>query len=184
MTVLTKRAFARTAACLLVLGYAHCEGKHQLDNSVIDAFKVFQNIPYATTIYDIDGDGDLDCVTAVRTEFSENPQETTYALLLKGPTGNQTRNMMYHIKPGPTPDTTHFTVDDDNDLVLEAQLYYTDYRNCVVMGYPFEGIPECLLWTTKNHSADVPQYCMLEYKKFCKDAGMPFDEESCAQFIG
>ncbi|XP_077513053.1 uncharacterized protein LOC144124291 [Amblyomma americanum] len=86
-----------------------CEAKHDIAN----AFKIFENFPSAVALYDIDQDGDLDCMTAERTEFSNNPRQATYILSLKGLNGHQARNITYRIRPGPTPDATLFTINED-----------------------------------------------------------------------
>ncbi|KAH6937727.1 hypothetical protein HPB50_003716 [Hyalomma asiaticum] len=102
--------------------------------------EVLRTFPYVIAIYDVDRDGDLDCVAAVRTEFIEEPLETTYVLFFEGLGKHQPFNLTYDIRPGPTPDKTHFTVGDDYDLVQEAHFDYTDYQNCVIMDYPFRGV--------------------------------------------
>nr|XP_037285426.1 uncharacterized protein LOC119178339 isoform X2 [Rhipicephalus microplus] len=154
MANVTKRAFGTLSALILVLAEVLGEGKDPSGSSVVDAFKIFRTFPHGTTIFDIDGDGDLDCVTAVRTEFNEDPLETTYVLLFKGLGGREPRNISFHIKPGRTPDRTQFTVDD-----------------------------ECVLWTTQDTFHEMPEDCMLEYGKSCKDAVKPYDEEICAEFV-
>ncbi|KAL1439533.1 hypothetical protein MTO96_001298 [Rhipicephalus appendiculatus] len=183
MANVTKRAFAISAATFLVLALVGSQASHQSDNNVVDAFKIFRTIPRATAIYDIDGDGELDCVTAVRTELSEDPLETTYVLLFKGIGGNEPRNISFHIKPGRTSDATSFTIDDDSDFVQDAHFHYTNYQNCAVMEQPFRGVHECVLWTTSDTFAEVPEDCMLEYKNSCKDATKAYDEDSCAELV-
>uniref|UniRef100_A0A034WYY5 Lipocalin 15 n=1 Tax=Rhipicephalus microplus TaxID=6941 RepID=A0A034WYY5_RHIMP len=183
MANVTKREFGTLLALFLVLAEVFGEGKDPSDTSVVDAFKIFRTLPHGTTIFDMDGDGDLDCVTAVRTEFSEDPLETTYVLLFKGLGGKEPRNVSFHIKPGRTPDRTQFTVDDDYDFVQHARFHYTNYQNCAAMEQPFRGVRECVLWTTQDTFREMPEDCMLEYRKSCKDAVKPYDEESCAEFV-
>lgn len=183
MVEITKAAFATMAALVLALPHVRGEAKHQLDHGVPDAFKAFRVFQYVTAISDTDLDGDLDCVSAVRTDFSEEPLQATYVLLLKGLGVHQPRNLTYHVKPGPTPDVTLFTVDDDYDNVQESHFHYTDYKNCAILDFPFEGRPECLMWTTKDTLGDVPEECIRQYKDACGDAVKPYDEESCAAFI-
>ncbi|KAL1478603.1 hypothetical protein MTO96_034963 [Rhipicephalus appendiculatus] len=183
MANVTNRALARTVTFLLVLAHVHGEVSHRSDDSVLDTFDVLRALPRAVAIYDIDGDGDRDCVTAVRTEFSEEPQKATYVLQFKGLGGTQPRNVTFHITPGSTPDTNQFTLDDDYDFVQVARFYYTNYKNCAVMDHPFENVHECILWTTSESFHDIPEDCMIEYEKTCKDAAKPYDEDSCAKFI-
>ncbi|KAL1439532.1 hypothetical protein MTO96_038703 [Rhipicephalus appendiculatus] len=140
MASITKRAFARNFTFLLILVHVRGEGEHHSDTSVVDAFKIFRTLPRGTAIFDVDGDGDLDCVTAVRTEFSEDPLETTFVLQFKGLGGNRPQNISFHIKPGRTPDATRFTVGDDYDFVQDAHFYYTNYKNCAVMEQPFRDV--------------------------------------------
>ncbi|KAL3245338.1 hypothetical protein MRX96_047001 [Rhipicephalus microplus] len=183
MANVTKRAIGTLLALFLVLAEVLGEGKDPSDSSVVDAFKIFRTFLHGTTIFDMDGDGDLDCVTAVRTEFNEDPLETTYVLLFKGLGGREPRNISFHIKPGRTPDRTQFTVDDDYDFVQHARFQYTNYENCAVMEQPFRGVRECVLWTTQDTFHEMPEDCMLEYRKSCKNAAKPYDEKSCAEFV-
>lgn len=182
MANVTKRALVTKVTFLLVLAHACGEASYRSDDKILDTFDVMRALPHAVAIYDVDDDGDLDCVTAVRTEFSEEPQRATYVLLFKGVGGNQPRNVTFHITHGSTPDTNRFTLDDDYDFVQEARFYYTNYQNCAIMEHPFAGLQECILWTTIDSFHDIPENCMLEYKNTCKDAAKPYDEESCSEF--
>ncbi|KAK8758205.1 hypothetical protein V5799_004165 [Amblyomma americanum] len=75
-------------ALLLVFQLTPCKAKDQLEHEAVDAFKAFENFPYAIALYDIDKDGDLDCLTAIRTEFNKDPLSATYVLFLKGLNGH------------------------------------------------------------------------------------------------
>lgn len=183
MTGIAKAAFA--VISLLALGLTNVRGEtnHKQERDVVDAFEIFRTIPYAVAVYDVDNDGDLDCLTTVRTDFSEEPLSATYVFLLRGLGGHESRNITYHIKPGPTPDRVPYTMDDDNDFVQEGHFIYTDYKSCTVMEFLFEGKQECLLWTTKDSLHNVPEHCMDEYNDICSDAVKIYDEESCAAFV-
>ncbi|XP_075538242.1 uncharacterized protein LOC142572778 [Dermacentor variabilis] len=183
MAGITKAIFATMAALVFALPPACGEAKHQLVHNVTDAFKSLRAFPYALAIYDADLDGDLDCVYAVRTDFSDEPQQATYVLLLNGIGGNQPRNITYHIKPGPAPDVTSFTIDEDYDNVEECHFDYTDYKNCLILEFPFVAGQDCLLWITKEAFVDMPEECMRQYVDTCDDALNSYDEESCAAFI-
>ncbi|KAL1469405.1 hypothetical protein MTO96_041065, partial [Rhipicephalus appendiculatus] len=93
------------------------------------------------------------------------------------------RNVTVRVTPGSTPDTDHFTLDDDYDFVQEGHFYYTNYKNCAVMEHPYGGVRECLLWTMTETFHDIPEDCMAEYKNTCKDATKPYDEESCSELL-
>nr|XP_037285592.1 uncharacterized protein LOC119178485 [Rhipicephalus microplus] len=179
----TKRALVRTSTFLLLLAHALGEVSHRFDDNVLDTFDILRFFDRGVAIYDVDGDGDLDCVTAVRTEFIEEPLGATYVLLFKGLGGNQPRNITIHATPGPTPETDRFKIDDDYDFVQEGQFYYTNYKNCVVMEHPYEGVRECLLWTMTKTFHDIPDDCMTVYKNTCKDAMKPYDKESCSEIF-
>ncbi|XP_075538238.1 uncharacterized protein LOC142572777 [Dermacentor variabilis] len=182
MAANTKAAFSVIYMLALALTNVRAEGKHQLERGIVDAFQLFRTFPYAVAVYDVDNDGDLDCLTTVRTNFMEEPLSATYVFILKGLGGNESRNITYHIKPGPTPDMVFYTVDDDYDFVQVGHFIYSDYKSCAVVGFPFGGRQECILWTTKDVLNDVPEHCMDQYKDICGDAVNLYDEESCAAF--
>ncbi|XP_054932095.1 uncharacterized protein [Dermacentor andersoni] len=170
------------AASVLALPSARSEAKHQLVHGVTDAFKTLRAFPYVMSIYDADADGDLNCVYAVRTDFSDEPLQATYVLLVNGIGGRQPRNITYHIKPGPSPDVTLFTIDDDYDNVHECHFDYTDYKNCVILEFLFVGGQDCLLWITKEALADIPEECMRQYVDTCDQVPKSYDEETCDAF--
>ncbi|XP_077515171.1 uncharacterized protein LOC144125558 [Amblyomma americanum] len=167
--------------CIVLLSppLTSCEAKHD----TVDAFKIFENFPSAVALYDIDQDGDLDCMTAERTELSNNPRHATYILSLKGLNGHQARNITFHITPGPTPDIKLFTVNEDYDHELQGRFIYTDYVNCAIDEFPIDNRQECILWVNTEVKDNVPQSCLDQFQENCENGVLAYDEDSCGQLL-
>uniref|UniRef100_A0A131YQF8 Lipocalin n=1 Tax=Rhipicephalus appendiculatus TaxID=34631 RepID=A0A131YQF8_RHIAP len=155
----------------------HAEN-HQSKPDVVDAFKALAAFPYAVAMADNDDSGDLNCMTAVRTKFSKKPPVFVYASFMKGRKGDN-RTITYHIKPGPTIDTTEFTVDDDYDHTSQAHYLFSDYKNCIIMELPIYGKQECVLWTRAKKADNVPAICKEQLQEKCKNAVISYDENTC-----
>ncbi|KAH7961747.1 hypothetical protein HPB52_011863 [Rhipicephalus sanguineus] len=69
--------------------FAQGEAKHRLQHDVTDAFKMFEIFPVAIAIFDTDKDGDLDCLTTVRSNYDEKDHKVTYTWLLAGLNGHE-----------------------------------------------------------------------------------------------
>ncbi|KAH6940032.1 hypothetical protein HPB50_024043 [Hyalomma asiaticum] len=179
MESVIQTALATIAALLLVIVDVHGEVTQQEDSSVVDAFKVFRAMPSVVAIYDIDHDGDLDCATAVQTELTEEPEEATYVLQLKSLGGRPPFNLTYHAKRGPAPNTPYFTLGDDYYIVQQNHIDYTDYQNCVVMGYPYKDVQECILWVTEALKDDVPQGCVDYFDDNCDSKKESYVKDAC-----
>ncbi|XP_075535409.1 uncharacterized protein LOC142570998 [Dermacentor variabilis] len=153
----------------------------ETQDDVSDIMKVFETHPYGVAIFDIDNDGDLDCLTAVRTKFDNDGPTADYVWLLKGLNGHVKKNITYHFEKGDAPDKAFVTVDDDDRQNQEARAIYADYQTCAVLDIPYNGKPECTLWTTDEVKDNVPSQCTEQYKKNCEVEVVVYDKESCSQ---
>ncbi|KAL3248429.1 hypothetical protein MRX96_056488 [Rhipicephalus microplus] len=115
---------------------------------------------------DTDDSGDLDCMITHRTKFSKQPPRFGRAIT-------------YHIKPGPTIDTTEFTVDDDYSHVSQAHFLFSDYKDCILMELPIYDKPECVLWTKEKNADNVPAICKQQLEEKCENATISYDEKTC-----
>ncbi|XP_054931999.1 uncharacterized protein [Dermacentor andersoni] len=147
---------------------------------VPDIMKIFETHPYGVAIFDIDNDGDLDCLTAIRTKYDNDGPSADYVWLLKGLKGHVKKNITYHFKKGDAPDKAFVTVDDDPQN-QEARAFYADFQTCAVLDIPYNGKPECTLWTTDEVKDNVPSQCTEQYKKNCEVEVVVYDKESCSQ---
>ncbi|XP_077494796.1 uncharacterized protein LOC144105552 isoform X2 [Amblyomma americanum] len=176
---------ALVAACTLLLAFplASCKAKHQLEHeTMVDAFKALAISPYGVALYDIDKDGDLDCLAATRTEFSMDPPRATYILAFKGANGHIT-NFTYHLRQGPTPDTNVVVINNDNDHPLTNHYFYSDYKNCIVLEFPILNHQECVLWVTRAATENTPQICIDQFQDNCDDGTLTYDKDTCADMV-
>nr|XP_037285365.1 uncharacterized protein LOC119178273 isoform X1 [Rhipicephalus microplus] len=150
----------------------------QSQPDVVDAFKALAAFPYAVAMADTDDSGDLDCMITHRTKFSKQPPRFGYASSIKGRNGVN-RAITYHIKPGPTIDTTEFTVDDDYSHVSQAHFLFSDYKDCILMELPIYDKPECVLWTKEKNADNVPAICKQQLEEKCENATISYDEKTC-----
>ncbi|XP_077512459.1 uncharacterized protein LOC144123516 [Amblyomma americanum] len=171
----------RVCTLLPFLQVASSNADHQLKHDIPSAFKSFENFPSAVAFYDLDKDGDLECLTAERTEFKEDPLSATYIFSFKGLKGHEKRDIIFRVYPGTTPDTNVFTMNDDNDHRLTNHFIYSDYKNCAVMEFPFDNRQECTLWVSPEVKDGVPQSCIDQYHEYCGDGVMAYNKETCAQ---
>ncbi|XP_077515169.1 uncharacterized protein LOC144125557 isoform X2 [Amblyomma americanum] len=167
---------------LLAVPEGWCKANHQLKHGVADAFKIFRDFDYGVGILDIDQDGKLDCVTARRTEFDKNGPSATYVWILPGPNGKEKKNVTLHIRAGSAPNKPVFTVGDGGAPEQAANFIYADYKTCSVFELPFDGVQECMLWTSKESKDDVPQHCVEQFEDNCDLKNAAYDKDTCSQF--
>ncbi|XP_075538243.1 uncharacterized protein LOC142572779 [Dermacentor variabilis] len=150
-------------------------------DGVADIMKVFEKHPYGVAILDTDNDGDLDCLTAVRTKFDKDGPSADYVWLLKGLNGHVKTNITVHFEKGDAPDKAFVTIDDDDGPQQEARAIYADFQTCAVMEIPYNGNPQCMLWTTDEVKDNVPDKCTEQFRKNCDVEVVAYDKESCSQ---
>ncbi|KAL3218061.1 hypothetical protein MRX96_031848 [Rhipicephalus microplus] len=159
----------------ILLGLA---ADHQSKDDVVDAFKAMAAFPYAVALADTDWDGDLDCMVAVRREYSNDPPRVVFDTFMKRPNG-EIRQITYRIKPGPTIDSVEFTVNDDYDHVFEGHFFFSDYKDCLIMEFPIDNKPMCAMWTLKTIAGDIPAICTEKLQASCEGAVIAYDEDTC-----
>ncbi|XP_077519953.1 uncharacterized protein LOC144129741 [Amblyomma americanum] len=145
-----------------------------------NAFQIFESFPYAISIFDEDQDGDLDCVRAKRTQFDKDAPSVTYVWLIKG---HNPRNITFHVKPGPTPDTSSYTMDEDYDHEYIAHFFYSDFKSCVIHDFPHKDKEECMMWVSVEAVDNIPQICTDKYLENCDVQIMVYDKDSCGEFM-
>nr|XP_037285192.1 uncharacterized protein LOC119178133 [Rhipicephalus microplus] len=162
---------------------AQGEAKHRLQHNVTDAFKMFRNFPVAVAMFDTDNDGDLDCLTTVRSNFDEEGHKATYTWLLPGVNGHERRNVTFDLREGPSPDKTVFTPEDGDGSEQIANFIYSDNEHCTVLEIPYKNVQECILWMNPKDLKAVPQHCLDYYEDNCDMQNPAYDEESCGPLI-
>ncbi|KAL1417440.1 hypothetical protein MTO96_026789 [Rhipicephalus appendiculatus] len=169
--------------CLLLeMPYGSSQGKakHQLQREIPDAAKVFAGFRSGLALFDIDNDGDLDCVSTVQEDYDESVPSATYMWLLKGMNGHEARNETYLVIPGAKHGEFLFK-DIDSDGPLKTGYYdYTDYKTCVVMRMPYRSYEECVLWVTEEVKDDIPQNCKDYFEDNCENAKLSYDKKICS----
>ncbi|KAL1417439.1 hypothetical protein MTO96_026788 [Rhipicephalus appendiculatus] len=168
----------------LAVGNINGKPKHQLPEKPADAAKVFDSFPSVVAIFDVDRDGDLECLTAVRTDYDKTAQSTKYVWLLKGTQGHGPRNETFLAVPGTKPGDVLFkNIDDDGPLRI-GRYEYSDYKNCVVLRAPYKGWEECMLWVSEEAKDNIPQHCSNYFEDNCEDAKLGYDKETCSGVHG
>ncbi|XP_077514037.1 uncharacterized protein LOC144124947 [Amblyomma americanum] len=169
------------SVCALALSVtlSPAQGRHKETHDLPDALKLFETVLSGTAIFDQDLDGDLDCVTGVRTEFDKEAQTATYVWLLKGQNGQPGTNITFHLKPGPTPDKADFLSDDSDGPWQTMEYLYSDYKTCLVLDFPFKEGDQCMLWVWNQVKDDVPQWCTDNFKDICGYEVLAYDKDSC-----
>uniref|UniRef100_A0A034WXN0 Lipocalin 31 n=1 Tax=Rhipicephalus microplus TaxID=6941 RepID=A0A034WXN0_RHIMP len=165
--------------CLTIAPVLTGKGKHHLKHDTADAKAVFDNFASAIAIFDVDKDGDLDCLSTVRLDYDKNASTAIYFWTLKNLNGHA-QNISFQVAPGPA--LNQFLVKDKNsDEPVQIGTYdYTDYKNCVVMEMPYHGGDECVLWVSEKAIDDIPQHCLDHYDDNCEDAKLAYDKDSCS----
>ncbi|XP_077515172.1 uncharacterized protein LOC144125560 isoform X1 [Amblyomma americanum] len=153
-----------------------------LVNRIPEDDKAIGAVVYSIALFDIDQDGDLDCVTALRTEFDKSVPSATYVWILPGLSGKEKKNVTIHVRAGTLPDKPVLTVGDDGPEQT-AKFFYTDYKTCATFEAPFQGLEECMVWVAKDVIADPPQDCVDQYEDNCDVKHIAYDENTCSPFI-
>ncbi|XP_049517682.1 uncharacterized protein LOC125943185 [Dermacentor silvarum] len=167
------------SALFLEVPLASGKAKHQLKHDVTDSFKMFEAFPYTIAAFDVDNDGDLDCAMMVRLDLDQDRKTTSYMMLLPSVNGHPAENHTYYAKEGLTPDMLFFTKDDGADGEQTVNFIYTNYKNCIVVDFPFNMRQSCGLWVTKDALISLPQECFDQFEDNCDTAVAVFDEETC-----
>ncbi|KAK8786600.1 hypothetical protein V5799_023625 [Amblyomma americanum] len=141
--------------------------------------KVFEAFPVGIAVFDEDLDGDLDCLSSVRTDFDKESQKASYTWFLMGKNGHSRKNMTLHLRPGATPDKAVFTVDDSDGPWETAEFVYSDYQDCNIVDLPYEGTEQCIMWVSDEVKDDVPQECKDQFEYLCEIEVMAYDKDSC-----
>ncbi|XP_037499411.1 uncharacterized protein LOC119373454 isoform X2 [Rhipicephalus sanguineus] len=135
----------KTYICVLVVVMASCHFNKQPSSThvTVDAFKVIQmvaSVPYMAAAYISSPAPAYRCLTASLTSVNETLKEGTYSWYFKSPIDHRAvvRQVNFHVRPGSTSDTLHFTV---------------------------EGV--CILWVTPELVNNIPQQCLSEYHVTC-----------------
>ncbi|XP_049517580.1 uncharacterized protein LOC125943157 [Dermacentor silvarum] len=168
-------------AMVFALPSAHAQAEEPLNQDVLDVFKVFEDHDYGIVMLDVDQDGDLDCLTAKRTELDINARTATYVWILKGLHGKEKTRVTFHLKPGPTPDLAVFTLDNADGPEQIVKLLYTDYDACALLEIPYGGKEECMLWGTSESKNNAPQSCVDQFRQHCGTEVVAYDEDTCSQ---
>ncbi|XP_049517582.1 uncharacterized protein LOC119441791 [Dermacentor silvarum] len=143
--------------------------------------QVFEKHPYGVAILDTDSDGDLDCLTAIRTKFDKDGPTADYVWVLKGLKGHVKKNITFHFQEGDAPDKAFFTVDDADGQKVETRAIYADYQTCAVLEMPYNGYPQCILWATDEVKDNVPSKCTEQFRNNCDVEFTAYDKELCSQ---
>ncbi|KAL1458847.1 hypothetical protein MTO96_027658 [Rhipicephalus appendiculatus] len=162
---------------------AQGEAKRRLQHDVTDAFKMFEIFPVAIAMFDTDKDGDLDCLTTVRSNYDEEGHTVTYTWLLAGLNGHEKQNITFKLTEGPSPDKpVYIPVDGDGSEKI-ANFIYTDYKTCTVLEIPYKEEQECILWVNQEALKDVPENCVDYFYDNCNTENAAYDEETCAPVL-
>ncbi|XP_077544641.1 uncharacterized protein LOC144157742 [Haemaphysalis longicornis] len=165
----------------LALWAAEAKTKPKLDHDITEVRKIYQAFPSLLAIFDQDEDGDLDCVTAERLEYDFEASTATYAWLLAGGNGHEKRNITFQLKPGPTLDTAIYTLDDDESKHYIVKYPYADYENCLIAELQYRGLPECMLWVTREVKDNIPQKCIDIFTYYCDQGVSLYSQDMCQE---
>ncbi|XP_065281103.1 uncharacterized protein [Dermacentor albipictus] len=163
----------------LILGKA----KNQLQPEFPDVGKVFEGFRAGLALSDIDNDGDLDCVTTTQDNYNASVQSATYVWHLQAVNGHEARDIYFYVRPGDAPGQILFKNENVDGPLQEGTVFYSDYKDCVVVDLPYGNSQECMLWVSWEAKNNVPQRCRDEYEDKCEDAKEAFDEETCSPFF-
>ncbi|KAL3246724.1 hypothetical protein MRX96_057455 [Rhipicephalus microplus] len=163
----------------LVLGKA----KHQLQHEIPDAAKVFHGFRSGLALFDVDNDGDLDCVSTITEDYDESVPSITYVWLLKGVNGHEAKNISYYVRSGNAPDEFLFKDKNDNKPLQIGRYVYSDYKDCLILEMPYGSSQECMLWISWEVKNNIPKVCMDQLEDNCEGSKLSFDEATCSPFF-
>ncbi|XP_037280916.2 uncharacterized protein LOC119174196 isoform X1 [Rhipicephalus microplus] len=166
---------------LLVIFARENEASEIQRREVLDAFKIYAHLDDVLAVSDINADGVLECVEAVRTEYQTQPKVATYLFLLKGHHGTEKKNVSVHIIPGTTPDKITIYFDNNNEQKFEAQYLYTDYETCAIVKGPY-GVERCLLLVSKDKADNVPKSCITNFADLCGVSVNLYSKDLCPEY--
>nr|XP_037280917.1 uncharacterized protein LOC119174196 isoform X2 [Rhipicephalus microplus] len=146
---------AKTAVLwsLLVISARENEASEIQRREVPDAFKIYVHLDDVLAVSDINADGVLECVEAVRTEYQTQPKVATYLFLLKGHHGTEKKNVSVHIIPGTTPD--------------KITIYFDN---------------RCLLLVSKDKADNIPKSCITNFADLCGVSVNLYSEDLCPEY--
>ncbi|KAL3206920.1 hypothetical protein MRX96_039822 [Rhipicephalus microplus] len=192
---------AKTAVLwsLLVISARENEASEIQRREVPDAFKIYVHLDDVLAVSDINADGVLECVEAVRTEYQTQPKVATYLFLLKGHHGTEKKNVSVHIIPGTTPDKITIYFDNNNEQKFEAQYLYTDYETCAIVKGPYgverknkmpncsfylrtDTVAGCLLLVSKDKADNIPKSCITNFADLCGVSVNLYSEDLCPEY--
>uniref|UniRef100_A0A023G975 Putative lipocalin-5 1 n=1 Tax=Amblyomma triste TaxID=251400 RepID=A0A023G975_AMBTT len=177
------QAVALTLSCICSFQAHYSEGKpkHQLYHETPDVGKVFASFPHVLSIADVDKDGDLDCLAAVRTDYDKSIPRATFVWIFPGLNGREPINISYVGVQGESPDEVRFWDQNGDGTAETARYVYTDYKECLIADL-YER-KECMLWTSWEVKDHISQECWDQFEDNCEDAHMSYDEDTCRPFI-
>uniref|UniRef100_A0A6G5A476 Putative lipocalin 19 n=1 Tax=Rhipicephalus microplus TaxID=6941 RepID=A0A6G5A476_RHIMP len=116
---------AKTAVLwsLLVIFARENEASKIQRREVLDAFKIYAHLDDVLAVSDINADGVLECVEAVRTEYQTQPKVATYLFLLKGHHGTEKRMSLSISSPAPHLTKSPFILTTTMNKSLKRSIY-------------------------------------------------------------
>ncbi|XP_037561240.2 uncharacterized protein LOC119440400 [Dermacentor silvarum] len=110
----------RLAVVIAVLSLPLISGevKNQLQHEFPDVGKVFEGFRAGLALFDVDNDGDLDCLTTTEVNYDASVPSAVYIWFLQGVNGHEGRNITYYVRPGDGPG--QLLLKDQNGEYLDA----------------------------------------------------------------
>ncbi|XP_037562330.1 uncharacterized protein LOC119441786 [Dermacentor silvarum] len=175
----------RLAVVIAVLSLPLISGevKNLLQHEFPDVGKVFEGFRAGLALFDVDNDGDLDCLTTTEVDYDASVPSAVYIWFLQGVNGHEGRNITYYVRPGDGPGQLLLKDQNVDGPLQTATIFYSDYKDCVVVDLPYENSQECMLWISWEVKNNVPQRCIDEYDGSCENAKQTFDDETCSPFF-
>ncbi|XP_037579022.1 uncharacterized protein LOC119461724 [Dermacentor silvarum] len=139
-------------------------GPLNLDHKLYDAadiIKLISTFDYLVAISDADNDTIFECMSAKRVEFDPEVLSATYLWVFPS-TGVE---VPIYIHLGGPLGKVQFTIPQDK-IPREGIVYYSNYKNCVVVEAELYG-QQCVLWTSTDVKDNVPQDCIDNFVDTC-----------------
>ncbi|XP_037510177.1 uncharacterized protein LOC119386954 [Rhipicephalus sanguineus] len=168
---------------VFVLPFVLGKAKHKLQREIPDSAKVFGGFQSGLALFDIDEDGDLDCVSTVQEDYDESVPSVTYVWLLKGINGHEARNISFYVRSGDAPDEFLFKDKNDNKPLQTGRYIYSDYKDCLILEMPYQNSQECMLWISWEVKDNIPKICTDYFEDNCEDSKISYDEATCSPFF-